>query len=230
MRGIAGHPADTDRDTGLQERPQGLPGHHGRPEQATASRPGGIRRPPPSSPTTSSPAATTTTSRASGRPAWTRGRRRHQGRRQEVRADRRRRPWWLRHQAPRPDELSGPRRRGRDQHRRRRRRGRQPGAQAPQRRDGHRPIRPAAQPNTVLLDPVLADNMTDAGKAHAAVVARSPASIPPGRSASRSRAAPTTPPSRPSPARARTTRSHRDRRTRGDAGAPASPPGIPPLT
>ena len=33
MRGIAGHPADSDRDIGLQERPQGLPEHQGRAER-----------------------------------------------------------------------------------------------------------------------------------------------------------------------------------------------------
>ena len=82
MRGFAGDPADTDRDTGLQERPQGLPEHQGPPEQARASRPSGIRRSPRSSRTTSSPAATTTTIHG----IWTSGMdvevdRRHQGRR-----------------------------------------------------------------------------------------------------------------------------------------------------
>ena len=68
--------------------------------------------------------------------------------------------------APRPDRLPGPQGRGRDQHRRRRRRR---VTLALKLLNGETVTdRPAArQPNTVLLDPVLVDNTTDAGKADA---------------------------------------------------------------
>ena len=99
-----------------------------------------------------------------------RGRRRHQGRRQEVRADRRHRPRLVRQAAARPDQLSRPRGRRRHQHRRRRRRRRQPGAQAPQRRDGQRPT-VRQQPNTVLLDPVARRQRDRRGQADPPVLA-----------------------------------------------------------
>ena len=50
MRGIAGHPADTDRDTGFKRALAEYPGHQGR--QGTSS-PSGIRRPPSARSTTS---------------------------------------------------------------------------------------------------------------------------------------------------------------------------------
>ena len=45
MRGIAGHPADTDRDTGLQEGPRRVPRHHGRQGDRDQVGPGDGRRP-----------------------------------------------------------------------------------------------------------------------------------------------------------------------------------------
>ena len=45
MRGIAGHPADTDRDTGLQEGPRRVPGHQGRQGDRHEVGPGHGRHP-----------------------------------------------------------------------------------------------------------------------------------------------------------------------------------------
>ena len=77
----------------LQERPQGLPGHQGRPERRRRRHRLGSGRPPPSSPTTSSRAATTTTIQG----IWTSGMDSQvvdaiKAAEQAVRADRRRGP------------------------------------------------------------------------------------------------------------------------------------------
>ena len=118
-----------------------------------------------------------------------------------VRADRRRRPRRVRHSCS-TTELPGPRGRRGDQHGRRRWRGRQPGAQAPQRRGGRRPpTRPAEH------GPARAGGrrQTTDGASRARVVAgrwsRSAVAARPRRS----RATRPTRPSRPSPARARAT-------------------------
>ena len=102
-RGIAGHPADTDRHTGFKEVLAELS------RASRSSRP--RRRPhrlgsgdrPPSSPTTSSRAASTTTSQG----IWTSGMDSQvvdaiKAAGQGVRADRRRRPRRVRRPAPRP--------------------------------------------------------------------------------------------------------------------------------
>ena len=148
----------------VQERPQGLPEHQGRPERGWRRHRAGTR-----------PTATKLANEfiASGqydndpRHLDVRhrlgGRRRDQGRGQAVRADRRHRPRLVHHAAPRPDRLPRPE-----------------GAAvtntaavggagvalALKLLNGETvttdPL--AAQPNTVLLDPVLADNLTDEGK------------------------------------------------------------------
>ena len=162
-RGLAGNPADSDRDIGFNQALKENPG-------ITVSNPGGTftgwdpaRR--PRSPTTSSPAAATTRSRASGHPAWA------------PRSSTRSRPPTSRScrsltrtsarssaSCSIPTGYPGPRRRGGDQHRRRRRRRRQPGLQAAVRHD-RRAVGGAGRPNTVLLDPQILDNTTDQGKA-----------------------------------------------------------------
>ncbi len=133
MRGIAGHPADSDRDIGFKNALANFP------DIKVVPTADGVH-------TGWDPVQGTQLINdfiASGQyddidGIWTsgidsRGRRRHQGRQQAVRADRRRGPRWLRRAAARPDRVSGPQGRRRHQHRRRRRRGRRPGAQAPQR-------------------------------------------------------------------------------------------------
>ena len=110
MRGFAGHPADTDRDIGFKNVLKDYPNIKVVPNADGVA-------------TEWDPATATQLTNdfiASGdydtiqRHLDVRhglaGRRRHQGGRQDVRADRRRRPRRLRHAAPRPDGLSGPRR------------------------------------------------------------------------------------------------------------------------
>ena len=163
MRGLAGHPADNDRDIGFKNVLKDYP------NIKVVPGPDGVA-------TGWDPAKATQLTNdfiASGQydqiqGIWASGMGKQIvdaiSRGQEAaRADRGRRRRRLRHPAPRPDEVPGPQGRGRDQHRRRRRCRHHAGAQAPQRRDGH-DLDGASQPNTVLLDPVLADNLTDAGK------------------------------------------------------------------
>ena len=122
-----------------------------------------------------------------------------------------------------PTDYPGLEGRGRDQHRRRRRRGRRAGAQAPQRRDRRRPRPTRRRPNTVLLDPVLVDNLTDDGQGRSSRPgSRSPGSIRCGRSACRSTAGRTYDPEQvPAPARAP------DRPTSAPARGSPAPPAAP---
>ena len=79
----------------------------------------------------------------------------------------------VRRPAPGSDRVPGPQGRRCHQHRRRRRRGRHPGAQAPQRRDGHRDPRPPSRTPSSSTRSLL-DNLTDAGKAVLKSWVRSP--------------------------------------------------------
>ena len=166
MRGLAGNPADTDRDTGFKKALAEYPEIKVAPDRSTASTRVGIRPRPRSSSTTGCPAGSTTTPTASGRPAWT--------------------PWSSTPSRPQgkefvpivgadlgafvtqlldDDQLPGPRGRGGDQHRGRRRRGREPRHSSSSTARPSRPTPSAPKPNTVLLVPVVAENTTDEGKA-----------------------------------------------------------------
>ena len=121
MRGLAGHPADSDRDIGFKNVLKSYPNIKVVPNADGVA-------------TGWDPATATKLINdfiASGQYDTI------QGIWQAVRADRRRRPRRVRQAAPRPGRLSGPQGRCGHQHGRRRRRGRGPRAQAPQRRDGH---------------------------------------------------------------------------------------------
>ena len=134
-RGIAGNPADSDRDIGIQERAQGYPNI-----KIVPNADGVFTEWDPATAT-----QVTNDFLASGQYDDDPGHldvghgqadhRRDQGREQAVRADRRCRRRWLRDADARPHGLPRSEGRGRDQHRRRRRRGRHAGAQAAQRRD-----------------------------------------------------------------------------------------------
>ena len=71
MRGIAGNPADSDRDIGFQMALDETPRHHRPPNPRGSVHRLGSDDGDGRSLTTSSPAAATTKSTASGRPAWT---------------------------------------------------------------------------------------------------------------------------------------------------------------
>ena len=139
MRGIAGHPADTDRDTGFKKALAEYPGHHGRQGDR---RPSGTRRPAPTRSTTSCSSGT----KFDG--IWTSGidnvivdalkTANH------ARADRRRGQRRLRHPAP---QRAGPQGRGRDQPAGRRRRRRRPRHAAPRRQEARR-RRPSTSPRS----------------------------------------------------------------------------------
>ena len=103
--------------------------------------------------------------------------------------------------APRRDRLPGPRGRGRHQHRRRRRRGRRPGAQAPQRRDGPRPTATPAEHRAPRAG--RRPTTRRRGQGPARVAGSVDGLDPTWPLGLRSTAGRPTPPSRPSPARAR---------------------------
>ena len=205
MRGLAGHPADTDRHTGfknvLEDYPdiKVLPNDDGvatgwDPAEATQLTNDFI-----------SSGALRQRSTASGRPAWTPGRRRDQGRRTSSSC---------RSSAPTSapsstklldtTELPGPRGRGGDQHRGRRRRGRQPGAQAPRTARRSRRTRRRHSRTRSFSTPVARRRTRPTRARHSSSPGRSiPGSIRSWPLGLQIEGYTTTPPSRPSPARAR---------------------------
>ena len=224
MRGIAGHPADTDRDIGLQEGPQGVPGHQGRPERRRRRSPAGIR--PTATQLINDFIASGDYDKIQG--IWTSGMDS-----QIVDAIKAANKTFVpivgadlggsSTQLLDPTGYPGPRRRGRDQHRRRRRRRRHPGLKLLNGETVTTDPPAHARPNTVLLDPSSCDNTTDAGKADAA---RRGSPCPAGPAlAARPRDRGWTdvhPEQVPSPARARASNPP-SRRERGRRHPPASP-------
>ena len=223
MRGIAGHPADTDRDIGFKNVLKDYPGHQGRPERRRRRHRTGTRRRPPSSTNDfiSSGQYDNDPGHLDLRHGLA-GRRRHQGRRQAVRADRRRRPRRVRQPAARPDGLSRP----------------EGAAVTNTAAVGGAGVNLALK---LLNGETVDDRPVGAASPTPSSSCRSSPTTPPtrarplqswqvdpgstrsGRSASRSRAGPRTRRSRPSPARARASSPIPRQHRRGMPASPASP-------